>query len=529
MKDKMIQILITDPLSDAGILVLKDANIEVVYNTDANKKELLKIVSEVDGWIVRSSTEIDEDLIQAAVKLQVIGRAGVGVDNIDIPAATQRGIIVMNTPDVNTVSAAEHTIGIMLSLARNISIGSQRLIAGKWDRNNLVGTELRKKTIGIVGLGKIGREVMARCLSFGMRVIGYDPYITDNVFSTGDVKLTDLDTLTKESDFITLHVPKLDSTNNLFDLERIKMMKSSAMIINVARGGIINEEDLAVAVKEGIIAGAAIDVFVQEPIEKDHPFIQIDNILMTPHLGASTKEAKEGVSVTICELVRDYLINNKLSSALNIPISDMNILKQIQPHLLLSERMGIIQGQLAQGAIEKVTVHVQGPFDDFKPFMLAFIKGLLKDRIPDRVNYINAEFLAKERGVIIEYGANNAEGSYTNLISSKVIFDNKEIILDGSVFDDNKLRLVNILGYEMDIDPIGNLLFVKNEDVPGVIGKVGTLLGEHKINIGAYILSNATEMDEAFAVIRLDSQVSISIIKLLVEIPEILSVQQISC
>ena len=529
MKDKMIQILVTDLLSDAGISVLKDANLEVVYNTDANKNELLKIVSEVDGWIIRSSTDIDEDLIKAAVKLQVIGRAGVGVDNIDIPAATQKGIIVMNTPDVNTVSAAEHTIGIMLSLARNISIGNQRLIAGKWDRNNLVGTELRKKTLGIVGLGKIGKEVMARSLSFGMRVIGYDPYIPDNVFSKGDVELTDLDTLTKESDFITVHVPKLDSTNNLFDLERIKMMKSSAMIINVARGGIINEEDLAVAVKEGIIAGAAIDVFVQEPIEKDHPFIHIDNILMTPHLGASTKAAKEGVSVTICELVRDYLINNKLSSALNIPISDMNILKQIQPHLLLAERMGVIQGQLAQGAIEKVKVYVQGPFEDFKPFMLAFIKGLLNDRIPDRVNFINAEFLAKERGIIIEYGANNEEGSYTNLISSKVIYDNKEIILDGSVFDGNQLRLVNILGYEMDIDPVGNLLFVKNEDVPGVIGKVGTLLGENKINIGAYILSNATEMDEAFAVIRLDSQVPFSVIKLLIEIPEILSVQRISC
>ena len=529
MKDKTIQVLVTDPLADAGISVLKDANLKVVYNTDANKEDLLKIISDIDGWIIRSSTDIDEDLIHAARKLQVIGRAGVGVDNIDITAATQKGIIVMNTPDVNTVSAAEHTIGIMLSLARNISIANQRLNAGMWDRNNLVGTELRNKTIGIVGLGKIGREVMTRCLSFGMRVIGYDPYITDNVFNTDDVKLTDLDTLTKESDFITLHVPKLDSTSNLFDLDRIKMMKSTAMIINVARGGIINEEDLAIAVEENLIAGAAIDVFVKEPIEKDHPFINIDNILITPHLGASTKEAKEGVSVTICELVRDYLVNNKLSSALNIPISDMNILKQIQPHLLLAERMGIIQGQLAQGAIQKVKVHIQGPFDDFKPFMLAFIKGLLTDRIPDRVNFINAEFLAKERGITIEYGANIEEGSYTNLISSVVMMDNIESILDGSVFDGNQLRLVNILGYDMDINPAGNLLFVKNEDVPGVIGKVGTLLGEHKINIGAYILSNAAQMDEAFAAIRLDTQIPSSVIKLLIEIPEILSVQQINC
>jgi len=529
MKNNIVKVLITDPLSDAGISVLKDAGISIVYNTDAKKKELLGIVPEVDGWIIRSGSLIDKDLINAATKLQVVGRAGVGVDNIDIPIATEKGIIVMNTPDVNTVSAAEHTIGIMLSLARNISIGSQRLNAGNWDRNNLIGTELRNKTIGIVGLGKIGREVMNRCLSFGMRVIGFDPYIKDNLFSPDDVTLTDLDTLTKESDFITLHVPKLDSTNNLFDLKRLKMMKSTAMIINVARGGIINEEDLSIAVKERIISGAAIDVFVDEPIDTNHPFINIDNILMTPHLGASTKEAKEGVSVTICELVRDYLLNNKLSSALNIPISDMNILKQIQPHLLLAEKMGTIQGQLAQEPIRKVRINVQGPFDDIKPIMLAFIKGLLNDSIPDRVNYINAEFLAKERGIIIEYGSNNEEGTYTNLINSCVELDNIENILDGSVFDGNQLRLVNILGYEMDINPVGNLLFVKNEDIPGVIGKVGSLLGKNNINIGAYILSRATEMDEAFAVIRLDTKVSSSILKLLKEVPEILSVQQIIC
>jgi len=529
MKNNIVKVLITDPLSDAGISVLKDAGISIVYNTDAKKKELLGIVPEVDGWIIRSGSLIDKDLINAATKLQVIGRAGVGVDNIDIPIATEKGIIVMNTPDVNTVSAAEHTIGIMLSLARNISIGSQRLNAGNWDRNNLIGTELQNKTIGIVGLGKIGREVMNRCLSFGMRVIGFDPYIKDNLFSPDDVTLTDLDTLTKESDFITLHVPKLDSTNNLFDLKRLKMMKSTAMIINVARGGIINEEDLSIAVKERIISGAAIDVFVDEPIDINHPFINIDNILMTPHLGASTKEAKEGVSVTICELVRDYLLNNKLSSALNIPISDMNILKQIQPHLLLAEKMGIIQGQLAQEPIRKVRINVQGPFDDIKPIMLAFIKGLLNDSIPDRVNYINAEFLAKERGIIIEYVSNNEEGTYTNLINSCVELDNIEHILDGSVFDGNQLRLVNILGYEMDINPVGNLLFVKNEDIPGVIGKVGSLLGKNNINIGAYILSSATEMDEAFAVIRLDAKVSSSILKLLKEVPEILSVQQIIC
>ena len=322
----MLRVLVSDPVTDSGNAVLKDAGLDIVYEPDADKAALLKIVPNVDGWIIRSGTTIDQDLIEVADKLQVIGRAGVGVDNIDIPAATKKGIVVMNTPDVNTVSAAEHTVGIMLALARNISIGHQGLNIGEWNRHALVGTELRNKTIGIVGLGKIGREVMSRCLSFSMRILGYDPYITENLFSADEITLTDLDTLTRESDFITLHVPMLDSTRNLFDLERLQKMKPTARIINVARGGIINENDLAAAIQDGVIAGAAVDVFVNEPINKDHPLVNLKNVLLTPHLGASTKEAKEGVSVTICEMVSDYLVNYKLSSALNIPISDITVL-----------------------------------------------------------------------------------------------------------------------------------------------------------------------------------------------------------
>ena len=525
----MLRVLVSDPVANSGNAVLKDSGFDIVYEPDADKVALLKIVPNVDGWIIRSGTTIDQDLIEAADKLQVIGRAGVGVDNIDIPAATQKGIVVMNTPDVNTVSAAEHTVGIMLGLARNISIGHGGLNIGEWNRHSLVGTELKNKTIGIVGLGKIGREVMSRCLSFGMRIMGYDPYITENLFSADEIVLTDLDTLTRESDFITLHVPMLDSTRNLFDLERIQMMKPTARIINVARGGIINENDLATAIKDGVIAGAAVDVFVKEPIEKDHPLVNLENVLLTPHLGASTNEAKEGVSIAICEMVRDYLVNQKLSSALNIPISDMTVLKQIQAHLDLTEKMGIIQGQLALGAIEKVHMEVQGIFEDFKPLILAFIKGLLTDRIPDRVNFINAELLAKERGIVIEYGATNEKGAYTNLIQTKVTTKNQENSITGSVFDGNQLRLVNILGYEMDLNPMGNMLFVKNKDVPGVIGKVGTLLGKHEINIGAYLLSNDEHQDGAFAAIRLDSQAPADVLDLLMEIPEIISVQQLHC
>ncbi|MAD51461.1 MAG: phosphoglycerate dehydrogenase [Candidatus Marinimicrobia bacterium] len=524
-----MKVLVSDPITKAGMAILKEADFDVVYLPDASDDEKADACKDVHGWVVRSGTQATANMINSADNLQVIGRAGVGTDNIDITAATRKGIVVMNTPDVNTISAAEHTVAMMLALSRNIPLGHGGIIKGQWNRNALVGTELRNKTLGVVGLGKIGREVIQRSRSFNMNILGFDPYVSQDMFDEEEVRVVDLDTLTSESDYITLHVPFIDSTKDLFDFDRLCRMKDSARIINVARGGIINEADLAKALNEDKIAGAAIDVFTSEPIGENNPLVKAKNIVMTPHLGASTAEAKEGVSLAVCEQVRDYLLHEKLANAINMPISDLAKLKEIQPNLDLSEAMGKLQSQLETGVIQKVHIECAGSMEETKPAMLAFLKGLLSSRIPDRVNYVNAESLALDLGIKIEYSYSSNCGSYENLIRTQVTGENGSNQINGSIFENKRLRLVKILGYEMDITPRGTLLFVHNKDVPGVVGKVGTALGSSQINIGAYILSRDAVDGEAFAVIRVDNEVPEKILTELADMQEIISIQQINC
>ncbi len=524
-----MKVLVSDPITKAGMTILKEADFDVVYLPDASDDEKADACKDVHGWVVRSGTQATANMINSAENLQVIGRAGVGTDNIDISAATRKGIVVMNTPDVNTISAAEHTVAMMLALSRNIPLGHGGIIKGQWNRNALVGTELRNKTLGVVGLGKIGREVIQRSRSFNMNILGFDPYVSQDMFDEEEVRVVDLDTLTSESDYITLHVPFIDSTKDLFDFDRLCRMKDSARIINVARGGIINEADLAKALNEDKIAGAAIDVFTSEPIGENNPLVKAKNIVMTPHLGASTAEAKEGVSLAVCEQVRDYLLHEKLANAINMPISDLVKLKEIQPNLDLSEAMGKLQSQLETGVIQKVHIECAGSMEETKPAMLAFLKGLLSSRIPDRVNYVNAESLALDLGIKIEYSYSSNCGSYENLIRTQVTGENGSNQINGSIFENKRLRLVKILGYEMDITPRGTLLFVHNKDVPGVVGKVGTALGSSQINIGAYILSRDSVDGEAFAVIRVDNEVPEKILTELADMQEIISIQQINC
>ena len=522
-----MKVLVSDPITDIGMSILNEAGLDIVYLPDGTPEEKQNAAQDVQGWIIRSGTQITADMIQSAKNLQVIGRAGVGVDNIDFPSATRKGVVVMNTPDVNTISAAEHTVALMLTLSRNIHRGHSELEKGEWNRHQLVGTELQNKTLGIVGLGKIGREVMERCRSFGMNMIVYDPFVSQNMFREDEIKIVDLDTLTETADYITLHVPLNDQTINLFNYDRLCRMKSSARIINVARGGIINEEDLAKAVSEEKIAGAAIDVFTAEPIDGTHPLVGITNIVLSPHLGASTKEAKEGVSRAICEQVRDCLLNEKISNALNMPILDMTKLKKIQPYLGLAEMLGQIQSQIAEGPIDHVSIECYGTADEIKPISLACLKGLLQSRVPERINYINAETIAKELGVEIDLHYSTADSSYVNLISTKVTINDVVYQLDGSVFDDHRPRLVNMLGREMEVTPQGTMLLVENNDVPGVIGNVGTLLGNLNINIAAYLLNRNGENGKAFAVIRVDNPLTKSDLKKLSQIEDIQSVNQI--
>ena len=523
-----MKILIADPISDFGISILNDAGFELVLKPESSQEEKTNAARDVDGIIIRSGTKVDSKMIEYGKSLKIIGRAGVGIDNIDLNAATRKGVIVMNTPDVNTISAAEHTIALMLTLSRNTHIGHSTLTSGRWERHKLIGTELQKKTIGILGLGKIGREVMDRCLSFGMQILGYDPFVNEDTLSEKDITLMNLDEIVKRSDFISLHIPLNDETRNLFNFDLIKSMKRSAKIINVARGGIINEYDLAKALNEDIIMGAAIDVFATEPIEKDNPLLNAKNILLSPHLGASTREAKEGVSKAICEQVRDYLFDQKLTNVLNMPISNFSLLKDLKPYLDLGEMLGGLMSQLNKEPINQVIIECKGNIEDIRPISLATLKGILSPNLPDRVNYINAEAIAKELGINIEIGYSNIDSNYNNLISLKVLTENNIFRLDGSIFNDLKPRLVNILGRDMEVTPKGAMLFIENVDVPGVIGRVGTLLGNRDINIAAYLLSRKNQNGKAFTVIRIDDSVELEDITELRKLKEVEKVQYIT-
>ena len=402
-----IKVIVSKPSSNEGLSTFKQNNIEIIDAMDIEIDENYEHIESANGWVIRSGTTLNANIIKKADSLSVIGRAGVGIDNVDISAATRKGVVVMNTPDANTISAAEHTLALLLSLSRNISVGHHSLLSGNWDRHKCVGSEVRNKILGIVGLGKIGREVMQRAQGFGMKIIGYDPFIKEDMFRADEIKLLELDELVEKSDFITVHIPLTTNTENLFDYKMLSKMKKEARIINVARGGIINEEDLAKALEEEIIAGAAIDVFRDEPISKNNPLLKSPNIVLTPHLGGSTTEAKAGVSTTICRQVKNYLVNQELENAVNFPIQNSSDFKALSPFLDLAGNLGSVHSQISDGPIKKVSINCFGEFDQIKPIVLSFLKNLLEERVPDRVNFINAETVAKELGIDVSLNKNN--------------------------------------------------------------------------------------------------------------------------
>ena len=521
-----MKVLVTDPISDEGKKILTDADIKVEDASENQSSSKLDL-SEIDGWIVRSGTTITAKNIKQAENLRVIGRAGVGVDNIDIHAATISGILVMNTPDANTISATEHTVALILALARNVHEGYHSMIHGKWEREKIIGTELRNKTIGVVGLGKIGTEVIKRLHPFKINVLGFDPYINKNNYELDYVEIVELDDLCKKSDFITIHVPKTDSTVGLFDLDRLKMMKPTAQIINCARGGIIDENALLVALNDGTISGAALDVFENEPVI-DSPLIRAKNILFTPHLGASTFEANQGVSTAICEQVRDYLVNGTIGNALNIPISDMDLLKSLEPYLRLAEQLGILHQQIASGPVESVSISTAGTLKEINVITLAFLKGFLKEIHGSTVNYINAAAVAESTGIQIEETYSHKKIDYSNLITATVTLNGKSLTIWGSLFGEALPRIIFFDGFHLDLNPEGQFLLIYNKDVPGVVGKVGTLLGEINVNIAGYQLGRKEKSDIAIGLIRVDSDPSPDLVEKIASLDEVISAKFIA-
>lgn len=499
-----MKVLVSDNLGEEGIKIFKnEEGIEVDVKTGLSPEELKKIIGDYDALAIRSATKVTEDILEAGKKLKVVGRAGIGLDNVDIPAATKRGIAVMNTPGGNVVTTAEHAISLMMSLTRNIPQATASLKAGQWEKKKFQGRELFNKTLGVIGYGNIGTIVCDRARGLKMNVIVYDPLVTAEVIEKAGYESVSLETLYKRSDYITIHVPKLKQTVGLINKEAIDQMKKGVMIINAARGGIVDEKALYDGLKSGKIAGAALDVFETEP-PKNSPLFELENLIGTPHLGASTLEAQTNVAVSVAEQIIAYLKHNTVINAVNVPSVTGELLEKLKPYLFIADRMGAMQAQLVSGPLEEVTIEYMGNFQglDLAPVTTAAIKGLLSPIVTDEVNSVNAPVMAKKMGIAITETKSDDANEFNNLITIKVKTPQKESLVSGTIFGKNDPKIVRINNFRLEVQPKGHLALIYNKNQPGAIGKIGTALGELNINI-AQMTVGRREVDGAENIILL--------------------------
>jgi D-3-phosphoglycerate dehydrogenase len=510
----MAKVLVSDPVAAEGVAILRRAGLEVDVRTGLTKDELIQIIGDYDALAVRSETKVTADVLQAAARLKIIGRAGVGVDNIDVERATQRGVLVVNSPEGNTIAAAELTVALLLSLSRNIPQASASLRAGEWKRSKYVGVEVYGKTAGVIGLGKIGREVARRLLGFEMTVLAYDPFLSQEQAEALGVRLVDLETIYRQSDYITVHVPKTRETAGMIGPEQIARMKDGVRLINVARGGILQEAALREALESGKVAGAAIDVWEQEPAPPDNPLIPLPQVVGTPHLGASTEEAQVGVAVDIAEQIVDVLAGRPARAAVNMPSLAPDVMAAIEPYLKLAEKIGSLHTQLASGSITAVEVLYAGDFEQSQVVHVtrALMKGLLQPILTESVNYVNAPALAAERGVRITESRSGRGDEYAQLLtvtarSSPAEGMSSERSICGTVFGRSDLRIVHIDGYNVDVKPEGRMIVTRHNDKPGIIGRVGTLLGARGINIAGMHVGRTAPHGRAVMTLAVDDPV----------------------
>ncbi len=525
-----MKILISDKLSEEGLKILKDTPGFQVDAKDGLKPEELKaIIKDYDALIVRSATKANKDLIGAAQNLKVIGRAGVGLDNVDLEAATERGIVVMNTPAGNTISTCEQTMSLLLSLARSIPQAHNSTKKGEWKRSKFMGVELYKKTLGIVGLGRIGTEVAKRALSFGMKVLAYDPYLSKEVARELGVEAVELNEIFKNADFITVHVPLGDNTMHMISDAQFAMMKKGARIINCARGGIVDEQALIKAIKEGKIAGAALDVFEQEPLDPNSELLKLDNVITTCHLGASTEEAQVNVAIEVAECVRDYLLGKGIRNAANYPRIDSELHKILQPYIVLGEKLGSFSSQIIEGGIKGVEIQYSGDITkyDMTPVTMAIVKGLLMPILKEAINFVNAIPLAKSRGIQVKETKVSNDEDFVNLISLKVTSDTETREFAATLSSKREPRIVKIDGFYVEAAPSGYLLAMKNWDRPGIIGNIGTFLAKQKINIAGITLGRKVSGDVAVSVLNIDSPLSSEALEQIKKMENILYVKLI--
>ncbi len=505
-----MKVLVSDNLGEVGIRMFEDEEgLSVDVKTGLSSEELESIIAEYHALVIRSATKVTEALLDKAKQLKVIGRAGIGLDNVDIPAATKRGIIVMNTPGGNVVTTAEHTIALMLSLTRNIPSGTMTMKDGLWEKKKLQGREIYNKVLGIIGFGKIGSIVADRARGLRMQVMVHDPIVTPEQIEKAGFESVSLDELYRKADYITVHVPKLKSTTGLLDKAAFAKMKDGVMVINCARGGIVDEADLYDAITSGKLAGAALDVFEQEPPEAS-PLFELERVVCTPHLGASTREAQTNVAVAVAGQIIDCLKNGTVVNAVNMPSVTGDLLKKMGPLLSLGEKMGCLQAQLICGPIEEVVIEYMGDFQDLDmtPVSTAFMKGLMAPMVKDDVNFVNAKVLAQEMGIKITESASAESEDYINLVSVHVRSTEMTSTVSGTIFGKQDPRIVKIDKFRLEMVPRGHMVLINNIDRPGSIGEIGTALGNNDINIGRMQVGQEEYGDRNIIFIQTDTRIS---------------------
>jgi D-3-phosphoglycerate dehydrogenase / 2-oxoglutarate reductase len=519
----MPKVLVSDPIDQAGLDILSQVA-QVDVNTGLSAEKLVEIIPDYDALMIRSGTQVTKEIIEAGNLLKIIGRAGVGVDNVDVPAATRKGIVVVNSPEGNTIAAAEHAIAMMLSMSRHIPEANASVKGGKWERNRFLGVEVYKKTLGIVGLGKIGSHLAAAAKAMGMKLLAYDPFISTERAEQLGCRLVELELLMRESDYITLHIPKTPETLHLINAEVLSKMKPTARIINCARGGIIDEAALAEAIKSGKIAGAALDVYEHEPLEADSPLRSVgQNIVLTPHLGASTAEAQVNVAIDVAEQIRDVLLGLPARSAVNIPGIYPDSIEKLKPYLQLAETLGNLVSQLAGGRVDYLNVQLQGELatNQGQPVVVAALKGLLSQALRERVNYVNASIEAKERGIRVIETRDASIRDYTGSLHLTAKGTLGEHTVTGAVLGESEIRITSVDDFPVNVCPTHHMLFTLHRDMPGIIGKIGSQLGSFNVNIASMQVGRKIVRGDAVMVLSLDDPLPEGILAEIIKVPGI--------
>lgn len=524
-----MRVLVSDSLSEKGVEILKNSGLSVDVNTKLTKEDLLKVIGDYDGLVVRSATKVTAEVLNAAKNLKVVGRAGAGLDNIDLPASTKKGVVVMNTPGGNTITTAEHAISMLLAMLRMIPQATASLKNGKWEKSKFTGTEFYNKTLGIVGMGRVGSHVAKLGQGLMMNVLAFDPYLSPENAQKMGVELVTLQDIYRRSDFITIHSPLTPETRNLINADAINQMKDGVMIVNCARGGIVDEDALYEGLKSKKIGAAAFDVFVKEPADPNHPLLTLDNFISTPHLGASTTEAQENVALAIAEQMVDYLTKGVIRNAANFPSVSPDVLPRLQPYITLSEKLGAFQASICEGGIDKISIEYRGKVAELNiaPLTIAAVKGLLTPILEDTVNFVNATSIAQERGITIEESINKDAGDYISLITMTVSTNTGTNSAKGALFSRRDPRIIELNGFPLEVVPEGYMLVLTNVDKPGVVGNTGTLLGQHNINIARMQFGRDVPGGKVVSVISIDTPASDELLDNIRKLPNVLSVKQI--